>query len=69
MKKVKQLLCMVITVRSTSNGPLPMLIKLKKMRPRVLTKNTVSISTDHSISDQDFQCKESFSVTEPIMSS
>jgi hypothetical protein len=35
-------------VRSINNGKLSMLRMLKRLRPRDLTKNSASISTDHS---------------------
>jgi hypothetical protein len=39
------------------------LTKQKQQRQRVLMKNSVSTSTDHSILDQDYQCKELLNAT------
>jgi hypothetical protein len=50
---------------STKGGRSSTLIKLQKPEPRVSTKNSVSILTDHSISDQECQCKELLNATEP----
>jgi len=69
MRKVKQSLStqeMVIrTTMPTKDGRSSMLIKLKSSELRVSTKSLVSISTDHSISDQECQCKELPNAMEP----
>ena len=58
MKKVKQLVSKTTLARATRNGEFYILTKLPRLKPRDSTKNSVSISIDHSTSDQDFQCKE-----------
>jgi len=45
-----------------------MLIKLKSLEPRVSTKSSVYISIDHSILDQECQCKELLSAMVQTMS-
>jgi hypothetical protein len=60
----KQLLCGRDTVRLTRNGRSSILTKLSKLKLRDLTKSSVSISTDHSTSDQDSQCTESLNALE-----
>ena len=49
----------------TSNGRSSTLIASKTNKPRELLKASVSMPTDHSTSDQDFQCKESANLLEP----
>jgi hypothetical protein len=44
-----------------------MLMKLKRFKIRDFMKTLDSISTDHSTSNQDFQCKESSNATELLM--
>ena len=51
----------------TRNGRLSILIKLNLLDLKDLTKSLVSISTDHSISDQECQCRESKNALEPTM--
>jgi hypothetical protein len=53
--KDKQLEFGVITEENTKSGKYSILIKPESLRPRDSMKNLASISTDHSISDQDFQ--------------
>jgi hypothetical protein len=72
MKKV-QLLLSTIEMETkptmpTRDGRLSILIKLKPLELRVSTRNSDSISTDHSTSDQECQCKELLSATVPTMS-
>jgi hypothetical protein len=63
MKKDKVLLLMEIKRELIKNGRLFMSIKPNQSEPRDSTRNSVSISTDHSMSDQECQCKESLSAT------
>jgi hypothetical protein len=56
------------TEKPTRDGPFNILIKQSQLRPRDLMKNSVSISTDHSTSDQDFQCTESLNAMVPTTS-
>jgi hypothetical protein len=46
------------TERLTRDGELSIQIKLRRCKKRDFMKTSVSILTDHSTSDQDFQCKE-----------
>jgi hypothetical protein len=55
MLKDKRLLSTEDITVQTKDGRLPTLIKLLRNQPQDLTKNMVSTSTDHSISDQDSQ--------------
>ena len=54
-KKVKQLEYGAITEETTKSGQYSTLTKLERMRRRDLIRTSVSIETDHSTSDQDFQ--------------
>jgi len=47
----------------TNSGKSSMLTRLKRLELRVSTRNSDSISTDHSMSDQECQCKESLNAT------
>jgi hypothetical protein len=49
----------------TRNGKSNILTQSVRRTTRDLTKTLVSIQTDHSTSDQDFQCKELWNVSEP----
>ena len=57
-KKVKQLELTITTTRPTKNGEYSILTRQRRLKLRVLMKNSVSISTDHSTLDLDFQCRE-----------
>jgi hypothetical protein len=63
MRKDKVLSLMETRRELTKSGRLSMLTKLSHSDLRVSTRNSVSISTDHSMSDQECQCKESLSAT------
>jgi hypothetical protein len=72
MKKAKQLLSTTrmetrITM-PTKDGRLSILIKLEPSELRDSTRNSVSISIDHSILDQDFHSRELLNATVPTMS-
>jgi hypothetical protein len=45
-----------------------MLTRLQRLKLRDSMRNSVSTSTDHSTSDQDYQCRELLSAMEPTMS-
>jgi hypothetical protein len=49
----------------TKDGRSSMSTKHLKSEARVSTRNSDSTSTDHSISDQECQCKELLNATEP----
>jgi hypothetical protein len=55
-------------VENINNGKFFTLTKQERLKQRDSMRNSVSISIDHSISDQDSQCKESLSAMEPTMS-
>jgi hypothetical protein len=72
MKKAKQLLSTTrmetrITM-PTKDGRLSILIRLEPSELRDSTRNSASISIDHSTSDQDFHSKELLSATVLTMS-
>jgi hypothetical protein len=52
----------------TKDGRLSILTRLSQSELRALIKSLDSTLTDHSTSDQDFQCKELLSATELTMS-
>jgi len=68
MMKVKLLLSTTemetILTMPTRDGRLSILTKHLRLEPRDSTRNSVSISTDHSISDPECQCKELLNATE-----
>jgi hypothetical protein len=68
MLKLKRLLFGRDTVAETRNGRCNMLTKQRMLKRRDLLVTSVSMPTDHSTSDQDSQCKESWSASEPIIS-
>jgi hypothetical protein len=72
MRKVRPLLSTIktetIKTMPTKDGRLSTLTKLIRSEPRDSTKNSVSISTDHSTSDPECQCKELLSAMVPTMS-
>jgi hypothetical protein len=56
------------TTEPIRDGRYSILTRRQRLKPRGSMKNSASISTDHSTLDQDFQCRELLSATEPIMS-
>jgi len=58
MLKVKRLLSTTDTTELTRDGESFMLTKQVNQQAKDTTANSDSTSTDHSTSDQDFQCKE-----------
>jgi hypothetical protein len=50
-------------VEPTKDGKLSTLMKARRKQPRVSTRASDSISPDHSILDQDSQCKELLKLT------
>jgi hypothetical protein len=52
----------------TRDGRLSILIRMIRTELRASTRSLVSISTDHSTSDQDFHSRELLSATVPTMS-
>jgi hypothetical protein len=58
MLKDKRLSYTPDTTRLTRDGDLFMLTKPRRSQVKDMTETSDSISTDHSISDPDFQCKE-----------
>jgi hypothetical protein len=68
MKKVKLLeLPIDLRMQRIKDGRLSILIKLLRQEPRDSIRSSVSISTDHSISDQDFHSRELLSAKVPTM--
>jgi hypothetical protein len=57
------------TTKLTRDGELSMLTKLRKKEEVDSTLNMVSISTEHSISDQDSQCGELLKMSPTILDS
>ena len=55
MRKLERLLSDLTMVKLKQNGMSSILTKLPRMRLRDSIKNSVSISTDHSTSDQECQ--------------
>jgi len=68
MQNINQLLSTREMVRGTRNGRFSILMKQLRDKKKVLSLTSVSMLTDHSTSDQDSQCKESWSVLEPTIS-
>jgi hypothetical protein len=58
MLKVRRLVSGVTIRANINDGESSMLTKELKIEGKVSTRNSVSTSTDHSISDQDFHSKE-----------
>jgi hypothetical protein len=67
MLKEPLLLSGTDTTEPTKDGRFFMLTKHQRIQPRDSTKNSVSISTDHSTWSQDFQCTELPKLLEPAM--
>jgi hypothetical protein len=68
IKKVKQLVFMVTMEEEDKNGMLSILTKLRDHKPRVLTRTSVSTSTDHSTLSQNSHSIELLSAMVPTMS-
>jgi hypothetical protein len=58
MKKVKLLELPEIQVRLIKNGKFSISTRQKQLKLKDSMKNLVSILTDHSILDPDFQCRD-----------
>jgi len=56
------------TTVPTKDGRFFILIRRQRLKPRDSMKNSDSTSIDHSILDQDFQCRELLSATVLTMS-
>ena len=67
MKKVNQFRYTRHMANKTKNGMSDISMKPRN-KPRDSTVNSVSTSTDHSTSDQECQCKESWNLLVPTMS-
>ena len=67
MPKDKLLLLGKSITVTTRNGTLSILMKTRVIKPRVLTRTSVSTAADHSTLSQDFQCTELFNLMEPTM--
>jgi hypothetical protein len=65
IKKVKQLVFMVTMEEEDKNGMLSILTKLRDHKPRVSTRTSVSMSTDHSTLSQNSHSTELLSATVP----
>ena len=65
MLKEAQLLSQRMMVVSLENGQLFILMKIRDLKRRDLTKNQDSTATDHSTWFQDFHYTESFNLMEP----
>jgi hypothetical protein len=67
-KKVKLLELPITTTKPTKNGELSILTRQRRLKLKVLMKNSVSTLTDHSTLDPDFLCRDLLNATVPTTS-